>query len=700
MAGSLLLKLDGTKPASVGAGMSISGRHTCTYGVHLSVIEALYADERDKDNTYECYFDYSDRTLGSEMKKIDDMTTVDVFANIIQPLVGDANMSYCTYLQHNDADSDDKVGLATVFVKNAWKYKYKDLIPCLEHNFQKAAEILKSLPEAYRNTSEQNKKTFVWIDVFSCSSFDLEIDLAISHRNMGLSCHDKDSYDEALSHFQSAMFIIKNAIFTVDTNVIKESDLQMQVVSLYGHMGDSCHGKGEQRHDLNNNDYFLQAVSFYQHSLESAGRFIEKDHLFIADTYYKIGNVNFDMRRWEEALSYYQRSLDINMKKDSKSTQVGDINHKMGNVTHKLKEWDTAVSHFRLSLEIYIKNLGDSHTNVAETYFHLATVYKEKAGVKGYSPDAVENYTHAMKIYMGEESGWKGKHSRVADIWFHLGDMARKKGKHDEAMTNYRMSEKVYGEQLGQKHIFIANVNQAMAHCCAERGDYPAAITCYKKAESVYSEKLGPRHLEIAQVYHHMALAYYEDKAYPDAMRYCELSLELFKENRKERCVPVAAVHIVLADHARHQKKDCKQAVKHYKYALEIYLANGMKVSQQVAEVYHKMADATSALKQHDQGIGYYFCALEGYKAVLGERHSCLAGIHFNMGVMYYEKAQADGTGELFEEAYDRFCTALSIFTLDGTQKLDHCFTEQIKQSQERCLEDISVREGMKGSKK
>ena len=70
------------------------------------------------------------------------------------------------------------------------------------------------------------------------------------------------------------------------------------------------------------------------------------------------------------------------------------------------------------------------------------------------------------------------------------------------------------------------------------------------------------------------------------------------------------------------------------------------------------------------------------------------------MGVMYYEKAQADGTGELFEEAYDRFCAALSIFTLDGTQKLDHCFTKQIKQSQERCLEDISMREGMKGSKK
>lgn len=79
-------------------------------------------------------------------QRFDDLTTTDVCENFIKPLTSDAKCSFCEMLEHSNHPA---VGVATVFISHAWKYRFLDVIEALQYHFKDSPDIV------------------IWFDLFS-----------------------------------------------------------------------------------------------------------------------------------------------------------------------------------------------------------------------------------------------------------------------------------------------------------------------------------------------------------------------------------------------------------------------------------------------------------------------------------------------------------------------------------------------------
>lgn len=73
-------------------------------------------------------------------------TTTDVCNNFLKPCTEAKGQSYVEYL--TEKKSPD-VGRATVFISNAWKYNFLDVVDALQHHFSREPDV------------------YIWFDLFS-----------------------------------------------------------------------------------------------------------------------------------------------------------------------------------------------------------------------------------------------------------------------------------------------------------------------------------------------------------------------------------------------------------------------------------------------------------------------------------------------------------------------------------------------------
>jgi tetratricopeptide (TPR) repeat protein len=100
------------------------------------------------------------------------------------------------------------------------------------------------------------------------------------------------------------------------------------------------------------------AKTNYQKFLQSLDqlRFINEreKQLAISSTYHQLGFLAEELRKWEQARSYYQQSLEIKIEYGDRFYQAMTL-HQLGNLAQELREWEQARSYYRQALEIYIE---------------------------------------------------------------------------------------------------------------------------------------------------------------------------------------------------------------------------------------------------------------------------------------------------------------------------------------------------------
>ena len=67
-------------------------------------------------------------------------------------------------------------------------------------------------------------------------------------------------------------------------------------------------------------------------------------------------------------------------------------------VYYSQNKYDEALEYYNKSLDIYINKLGKDHTNVAESYNNIAIVYKSQ----NKYDEALEYYNKSLDIYINK----------------------------------------------------------------------------------------------------------------------------------------------------------------------------------------------------------------------------------------------------------------------------------------------------------
>jgi len=589
-----------------------------TRGVRMSVFKDFVNAYNDKE--YVCQNDYFDPSKGSVQKPFNEMTTTDVCAILLKPIVVADKSSYVDYLvKHKDPSV---VSRAQVFISHAWKYTFTDVVNALCNHFESKPDI------------------FIWFDMFSNNQIEapnLDFDwwsgtfknaikdfgyvvMVISPWNNG----NPVPFTRAWCLFEMYVAKITNSKFEVAMSEQERADFLKTITS-------------------DDSQYFQMLGNI---NVKKSECFNEEDQKSIFDLVNRLPGKEQTINAMIcELMREWCLSLLKNVDESGSSIDVAKQKFSYALMLVDCGEYDEALAVFKEVLGLYTDLDGEESTNVATTYTNMASVYKSQ----GEYPQALEYYGKSLKIdlaTLGEE------HPDVATTYHDMAAVYIKQGDYPRALEYYGKCLKIDLATLGEEHPDVATTYGGMAAVYEHQGEYPQALEYYGKCLKIKLEKLGEEHPDVATTYHNMASVYYKQGDYPRALEYYGKCLKIQLEKLGEEHPDVATAYMGMAN-VYYSQGEYPQALEYYGKSLKIQLEKLGEEHPDVATTYMGMAAVYDKQGDYPRAFEYYGKCLKIQLEKLGEEHPDVATAYNGMALVYGSQEDYPQALEYFQMAFD-----------------------------------------------
>jgi len=192
-----------------------------------------------------------------------------------------------------------------------------------------------------------------------------------------------------------------------------------------------------------------EAFEYAERAYQLAMRFPPSQSVLF-EIYFNLGIQAEKVENYDLAMSSFQKIE--NMKGSNRVDIAGDIFTHIGNVAFKQGRYDIAMEYFPKGLEIRTK-LGD-RKGQAFSYINIGSVYQSE---RKYS-EAKEQYNQSLKIYkqLNDEMGIASCYNNLGGLAFELFDL-------EEAIEYFKQAEQIYlkNKEIDRLTIVYDNIGRA-----------------------------------------------------------------------------------------------------------------------------------------------------------------------------------------------------------------------------------------------
>ncbi|CAF1117100.1 unnamed protein product [Rotaria sp. Silwood1] len=418
-------------------------------------------------------------------------------------------------------------------------------------------------------------------------------------------------YDLAQEHFQKIL----------DQNLVKE-DIDF-AYCYYGLAQVNC--KNEDYHLAISNihkalEYLLNNSSLDNHSLLSlcyndlgsiyanqsnyvvALQFFDKalskndNNKNLSKIYITLSDVHFKMTNYHMALEYLKKSLDY--QSETEYSIIANTYINMGKIYVAINESEKASKIFDKAIEYQLKELPDTHPDVAYTYNAIGLMFFDKN-------DHEKALEYVEKAHQLQLESIPNNHPDFADTYRNFADIYKKKGDLDKALFYY---EKVLENQL--KTLLLSNPSvvdtyRSIGNIHREKQNYDQASIYFHKILDSQLErtKLGDK--SISNAYQNLGDFFLEKLNLDDALHfYLELlNNELITKLSED--FSLTHVYKTIAN-IYYKKRVLDQSLIYYNRLLDCYLQKESFDQSTIDEIYTFIGQVYLKKRRFDQTLVFY----------------------------------------------------------------------------------------------
>lgn len=514
--------------------------------------------------------------LNGGRTNFENLTTTEVNIQFQMKNTEESKSSYCEWLL---SKNNPNVGIATVFISHAWKYKFLDVVDALQNHFSEESETIIWFDLFSNNQHKAVDLDFEWWSstfksaiqqfgrtVMVLSPWDNPIPLkrawclfevyctAVTQSNfeVAMSMNEKANFLIAIK--QKSSLVYNNMLANIDLNqseawnpkdkqrifeVVKAtkdgfSGLNGMVLSVMREwvikMLDSRINNpastleellvynAAKAEILVMQGNYKDALDLYVDNLQGLKEFYGDIHLNVGVGYTNVGNVLNHQGKFHESVGYFQLSKNIFEKDPEKwGSYLSDCYVGIGISFVHLNKNLEAIENYEKALTLKIATDGNAALDVASIYANLATVY-QNIGNYDLAFKKLERALEAKVKLLGK------KHPDVASVYNNMGVNYFKQKDYTNALIYYQKALKIREEKLGSNHIDLARsyLNIAVFYEEGEIKDYAQALIYYQKCLEIKLKICHPNHEEIANAYNNLAKIHFLLKDIDKALEYME----------------------------------------------------------------------------------------------------------------------------------------------------------------------------------
>ncbi len=177
---------------------------------------------------------------------------------------------------------------------------------------------------------------------------------------------------------------------------------------------------------------YKEAIPYAADILELKIKIHGTDHLEVAKTINKIGEIHFKDNNYSDAEIYFLRALNLFKKiLGTNHSHVASTLHSLGDVYRKTGVFSRAEQFYRVAIRIREDTLGSDHQSVASTLNNLGELYKQN---KMYA-QAEPLYQRSLEIF---ESVLEPGHAHIGIAVHNLADLYRIQESYEKALPLYQ----------------------------------------------------------------------------------------------------------------------------------------------------------------------------------------------------------------------------------------------------------------------
>ena len=207
---------------------------------------------------------------------------------------------------------------------------------------------------------------------------------------------------------------------------------------------------------------------------EKVGESPEKHEEAMARTYSDQGEIHHRNGNYAEALTSYQRALDIRRKLfGEEHSKTADSYRDVGLTHQSLGDYTSALQSHKCALNIRLKLFGEIHSKTADSYRSVGLTQHSM----GEYTSALESHKRALDIRIqlfGEED------SRTANSYHSVGVTQHSLGEYTSALESHTRALGIRMKLFDE--LRIVDSHHEMGNALYSLGDYASAFESYKRA--------------------------------------------------------------------------------------------------------------------------------------------------------------------------------------------------------------------------
>jgi tetratricopeptide (TPR) repeat protein len=238
--------------------------------------------------------------------------------------------------------------------------------------------------------------------------------------------------------------------------------------------------------------------------------------------WYRIGELLLKLGQFDKAEQLYSAILQ----ETPSDKERADIYYQLGRIKNKQGDYEEAISFYEKELEIDQKHFSSNPVALAYTYNNIGAVYDN---MKEYS-NARLYYEKALEIY---QKCLPPNHPDLAASYNNIGLLYANMEEYSKALSYYHKAHEIKEKTLPSNHPLLATSYNNIASVYYNMKEYSKVLSFYEKALEIEQKTLPSNHPDLATTYNNMAVIYEKMKEYSKALSFYERTLDI-----KQRLFP------------------------------------------------------------------------------------------------------------------------------------------------------------------
>jgi tetratricopeptide (TPR) repeat protein len=236
----------------------------------------------------------------------------------------------------------------------------------------------------------------------------------------------------------------------------------------------------------------------------------------LGESYLGIGKAQAKLERYQEALNYFKKSLEIRtLYVGAKNPVTAEIHENIALVLCEMGQFDTALVHAMLVYAVRESFQGLNHPATAAAAIVVGYVYCKL----GFCNEALEYHSKALKIM---QEGLDETYSAPAKVHWQVGDKGYEKQGSMYSLECYANTNASVTD-----YPLRSTLNIAFADLYIHLGEYEKAVESSIVALDSNLKTFGEFHQYTANSFRMLGRAYFKMKNYAEALKNLQKALEI-----------------------------------------------------------------------------------------------------------------------------------------------------------------------------